>query len=73
MLAQVLLGPAERTATGRFALAKYAGNFGKLVLKDFAQQEGGSLEGLQLFQQQQKCQWDRLLSIKALLRVSYFI
>ena len=56
MLAQVLLGPAERTATGRFALAKYVGNFGKLVLKDFAQQEDGSLEGLQLFQQQQKCQ-----------------
>ena len=56
MLAQMLLGPAERTTAGRFALAKYAGNFGKLVFEDFAQQEDGSLERLKLFQQQQKRQ-----------------
>jgi len=46
MLAQMLLGPAERTATGCLALAEYVGDFGKLVLEDFTQQEDSSLEGL---------------------------
>jgi len=72
MLIQMLPGPAERTATGRFALAKYAGNFGKLVLKDFAQQEDRSLERLQLFQQQQERQRDRLLRFYTLLWINSF-
>src|SRR5947209_12608144 len=54
MLSQMMLRPAERATTGRFTLAKYGGNLGKLVLEDFTQQKDGSLEGLELLQQHQK-------------------
>src|SRR5260221_1529843 len=72
MLSQMVLRPAERPATGRFTLAKHGGNLGKLILEDFAQQENSSLEGLELLQQHQERQRDRLIHIDALCRIDCF-
>src|SRR5205823_6306899 len=66
MRTQMELRPAERAATGRFTLIKHRGNLGKLVPEDFVQQEDGSLEGLELLQQRQEGQRDRLFSLDAL-------
>src|SRR6266536_3612410 len=66
MLTQMELRPAEGAATGRFTLVKHGGNLGKLVSEDFVQQEDGSLEGLELLQQRQEGQRDRLFSLDAL-------
>ena len=72
MLSQMVLRPAERAATGRFTLVKHGGNLGKLILEDFAQQEDSSLEGLELLQQHQERQRDRLMHIDALCRIECF-
>jgi len=71
-LPQLLLRPAERAATGRFTLVKHRGNLSKLVREDFVQEEDRSLKRLELLQQHQECQRDRLLHVDTLLRVVRF-
>ena len=66
MRAQMELRPAVGAATGCFTLVKHRSDLGKLVREDFAQQEDGSLEGLELLQQHQKRQRDRLFPVDAL-------
>src|SRR5712692_8861733 len=68
----MFLRPAERAAAGHFGLAKNGGNLRKLVLEDFAQQEDGSLERLELLQKQQEGQRDRFLRVNTFLRINYF-
>ena len=70
MRPQMQLRPAERATAGRFALAQHGGDLGKLVLEDLAQQEDRALERLELLQQHQERQRDRLLQLDALLRVA---
>src|SRR5262249_49628852 len=72
MLAQMFLRPAERATTGRFTLVTDGGNLGKLVSKDFAQQEDRSLEGLEPFQQHQERQRDRLLPVNVLCWICHW-
>src|SRR5260370_38441830 len=64
--------PAEPLATGHFTFAEKGGNLGIVVLEDFAQQEDRPLDGLQLLQQQQERQRDRLLPVAALLQAPGF-
>src|SRR6266566_6728970 len=66
---QVLLRPAEGAATGGFTLLEHGSNLGKLVLEDFAQEEDRSLERLELLQQDQKGQRDRLLCLDTLFGI----
>src|SRR2546421_579989 len=72
MVDKVLLRPAERSTAGSFTLAKHGGDLSKFVLKDFAQQEDGSLEGLELLKQHQERQRDRVLSVDTLLWICLF-
>ena len=67
VVAKMFLRPAESLATGYFTFAEKGGNLRVVVLEDFAQQEDGPLDGLQLLHQQQERQRDRLLRVDALL------
>src|SRR6266567_9609538 len=62
---KVFLRPAERLSAGPFIFAQKGGNLCVVVLEDLAQQEDGSLDGLELLQEDQKCQRDRLIRIDA--------
>src|SRR5216683_1363462 len=72
MVAKMFLRPAEPLATGHFTFAEKGGNLGIVVLEDFAQQEDRPLDGLQLLQQQQERQRNRLLHVDALLQAHGF-
>ncbi len=69
---QVLLRPAEGATTGGFTFLKHGSNLSELVLENFAKEEDRSLKRLELLQQHQKCQRDRLLHVDTLLRVACF-
>src|ERR1700693_3350213 len=66
---QVFLRSAEGAATGCFTLLKHGSNLSKLVHEDFAQQEDRSLEWLELLQQHQEGQFDRLLHLDTLFGI----
>src|SRR5260221_522644 len=72
MVAKMFLRPAEPLATGHFTFAEKGGNFGIVVVEDFAQQEDRPLDRLQLLQQQQERQRNRLLHVDALLQAHGF-
>ncbi len=69
---QMELRPAEGAATGRFALLKHRGDLGKLVAEDLAQQKDRSLERLELLQQHQEGERDRLLQVDTLFWIACF-
>ena len=72
MVAQVFLRPAEPLPAGHFTFAQKGGNLRVVVLEDLAQQEDGSLDRLELLQQHQERQRDRLIRIDAPLYVCEF-
>ncbi len=72
VVAQMFLRPAEPLPAGHFTFAQKGGNLGVVVLEDLAQQEDGSLDGLELLQQHQERQRDRLIRINALLHLCQF-
>ena len=64
--------PAEGAATGCFTLVKHRGDLDKVIPEDFAQQEDRSLERLELLQQNQEGELNRLLRLDTLFRVARF-
>ncbi len=68
MVAKMFLRPAEPLATSHFTFAEKGGNLGIVVLEDFAQQEDRPLDGVELLQQQQESERNRLLLVDALLQ-----
>src|SRR5579859_7322092 len=72
MLMQMLPCPTEGAATGGFALVKHGGDLGKLVIEDLAQQKDRALKRLELLQQDQEGQRDRLLRLHTLFGISLF-
>src|SRR5438874_11668707 len=61
MLTQMFFRPAEPLAASYLTFAEKGGNLAILVLEDFAQQEDGSLYGLELLEQYEESQRDRFL------------
>jgi len=72
VVAQVFLRPAEPLPAGYFTFAQKGGNLRVIVLEDLAQQEDGSFDRLELLQQEQERQRDRLILINAPLDVREF-